>query len=87
MQKYTCRYGNSKDRIIRNFLIIACTSKMAKGKIIRKGAEVTVTDLKKVMVLLICFVVLHFLYRPPVAAVINNCQPLVYTFTLSFIPD
>ena len=39
------------------------------------------------MVLLICFVVLHFLYHPPVTAVINNCQPPVYTFTLSFIPD
>ena len=24
--------------------------------------------------LLICFVVLHFLYRPPVTAVINNCH-------------
>ena len=34
--------------------------------------------------LLICFVV-HFLYRP-VTAIINNCQPPVYTFTLSFIP-
>ena len=44
-------------------------------------------NILKITVLLICFVVLHFLYRPPVAAVINNCQPLVYTFTLSFIPD
>ena len=48
-------------------------------------AQRDVTD-KKVTVLLICFVVIHFLYHPPVAAVINNCEPLVYTFTLSFIP-
>ena len=40
----------------------------------------------KVTVLLICLVALHFLYHPPVTVVINDCQPLVYTFILSFIP-
>ena len=44
-----CRYGNSKDRIIRNFLIIACTSKMAKDKIIRKGTEVKMEEVISVL--------------------------------------
>ena len=39
-----CNYGDSTDRIIRDVLIIGCESDMAKDKIIRRGATMTLNE-------------------------------------------
>ena len=44
-----CDCEDSKERIIRDVLIVGCTSTQAKDKIIRKGEKVTLKEVLEIL--------------------------------------
>ena len=44
-----CDYGDSKDRIIRDVLIIGCNSDKAKDKIVRQGEKIRLQDVIEIL--------------------------------------
>ena len=44
-----CDYGDSKDRIIRDVLIIGCNSDKAKDKIVRKGEKIKLQEVIEIL--------------------------------------
>ena len=73
-----CDYGDSKDRIIRDVLIIGCNSDKAKDKIVRQGEKIKLQEVIEILqiedsiIIIIIIIYLHIIFY-------KSCVLLIYT--------
>ena len=66
-----CDYGDSKDRIFRDVLIIGCNSDKAKDKIVRQGEKIKLQEVIEILILIL--LVLLLAGRNKILQVQANC--------------